>query len=121
MKRYIAFTVAICAVFTIINFSRPVKADPPTILDYSTVTDGVITIGDSQCQIELDTNTHAATIKARSLNVIGIDTDGRQTATVIKTRHFAVGDVDTALYGEQFVTDSTAGTATVNSPGNTGP
>src|SRR6476620_1397879 len=108
MKRYVTFTIAICAIFTVINFTRPVKADPPTILDYSSISDGVITIGDSQAKIELDTNTHTATITARKLHVNGIDTGG-QVETIIKSQHFAAGDVDSVLYGEGFTTDSLTG------------
>lgn len=103
------------------NLPSMVKADPPTILDYSSVTDNVITVGDSECKIELDMSTHVATVTARKLHVNGIDAGGQQVETLINTQHFAAGDYDSNLYGESFTTDGSTGTAVVNSPGNTQP
>lgn len=87
-------TVAICLAFTLINFGIRVKATDPTILDISSFDGDVVTIGNSDCNIQLDLAANLSTLKCRKLHVVGIDANGMQAETQIDSQKITVGDVD---------------------------
>lgn len=66
-------TITICAIFTVINFGFKTEAQSESLLDYSSVSNGIITIGNENVYITLNTNNNQVEIEGENLFVYGND------------------------------------------------
>lgn len=112
MKRPFFWLVLVGVVFTAINLGHTVRAyDPP---DFYNVSGSVVTIGDSQCSLELNTETHVATIRARNFHAYGINEQGIMNEVIIKGQEVGIGDVDSDLNGVSIKLSDLNQTLTLN-------
>lgn len=119
MKKQLLLTVAICLVFTAINFSFRAGAQSETILNYSSVSNDVLTIGDADNYLSIDMNTGYVEIQGTQLWVKGQNSDmqtvyidgriskvgARQAGTGLLTVDGEVGEItaDYTLITEELV------------------
>jgi hypothetical protein len=91
----ILISTAIGLIFTFVNFSNKVQATDPTILDVSSVSGSVITIGDTNTNIKLNTSTGVIELTGKSFYVNGDgSTNGNMNDIILNGSYVGIGDVN---------------------------
>ena len=91
----ILISTAIGLIFTFVNFSNKVQATDPTILDVSSVSGSVITIGDANTNIKMNTSTGVIELTGKSFYVRGDgSTNGNMNDIMLYGSYVGIGDVD---------------------------
>lgn len=91
----ILISTAIGLIFTFVNFSSKVQATDPTILDVSSVSGSVITIGDTDTNIKLDTSSGVIELTGKGFVVRGDgSTNGNMNDIMLKGSYIGIGDVN---------------------------
>lgn len=89
----ILISLAIGLMFTFINFSSKVQATDPTILDVSSVSGSVITIGDTDTNIKLNTSTGVIELTGKAFYVNGdSSTNGNMNEIMLNGTYIGLGD-----------------------------
>lgn len=105
--------------FTAINFGGKVFADDPTILDISSFSDDIVTIGNDKASITMNTSNGAIVITGRTLNIKGNEyVSGSLIETNIQSTKTSIGDGDGLGNSTSIVIDDFMGTIDLNETGN---
>jgi hypothetical protein len=114
MKQTI-ITIIICLVFTAINYNEKARATDPTILDYSTVSNGLITIGDAENNIQIDTTDGCIMIRGVNLMVSGNNTtNGDMRQIYLSGRLAKLGSLSSNGQGTMLSVNDEEGEITAN-------